>query len=252
MSGVIKKGVQQSTMLPEVDLAPNLPPTTRIRAVGSRPYCLAQAVNYRRAGWRASVRQEGDTPLWRMEASIEGDPADANSTLENTHELRANLLNPDLKSNLVLRSKFVGDAIPSIAGVQKLANQILTGEIDYAAALVTIEEALEDADVALGVELLDLLLSGADTFTSFQYVYIHTFNFGSAADLSADFTNVGKFFSTPQLRFAEGIPQIVDLPAGEWLKMAPEKTVAIGECITLKYEYWWAETWSTLLYDPAT
>jgi hypothetical protein len=42
------------------------------------------------------------------------------------------------------------------------------------------------------------------------------------------------------------------LPAGEWIKLPPERVDSLGQNTQLKYEYWWAESWSRLRYDEAS
>ncbi len=252
MSGVIIKGKLPQVQLPAYTFDPKLPVVTVQREVGTRAYIISRAQALRAAGFRVDVSQEGDSPAWRLEARVEGDPNDPNAQIENTHELRVNVLYPDVRTNRVLQRQFGSDAAPDIAEVQMLAGKIQTGEYTYETALASISTDIVSANQAVAVRLLDLLLLGTDTFVQFQDVYVHTFNFGTLRDLTLDRSNVGKIFTSGALRAAENIPDSLSLDDGYWIKMKPEKVVSIGQGEVLKYEYWWAEEWTDLLYDAAT
>lgn len=237
--------------------SPNAPTRVIDRAEGPEADMLALAYTYRQAGWTAETEQIGDSPVWSMIASTEGDPVNPSADVQNTHELRVNVHYPDIKANLHLQSQFTtSPAVASIAFVQLRANQIMDGSKTYEAAVNgwvdDAESPIQAPDHLIATQLLDLLLLDRNlTFPDFQYVYTHTFNYGSLQDAVADFSNVRAFFDTSQLIATEGVPDLLDLPAGEWLKLPPEQLVELGGQKVLKYEYWWADSWTTLLYAPA-
>lgn len=257
----IHKGIQEIQLLPELDMAPNVPTTTRIRATGGRNYIIGQASAYRASGYKVTTRQDGDSPIWKLEASVEGDPNDpqGEASLENTHELRANLLSPDIRTNAVLISHF-DLGVNTVNYLYGEAQSILSGDqtrtevLDYIGNAANVEvHGVQPDEVTDATSFIDLILGGTDTFTKYQYVYVHTLNFGTLYDATIDYSNVSKRFTTEQMIFAESIPDSLNLPqTGEWLKTAPEKVVQLGGGFSLKYEYWWNELYSSLLYEVAT
>jgi hypothetical protein len=254
---VIKKGQPSAPILPDLDYIPNVGVRT-IQRKDFMSYEDAKAFAFAclQDGMKASVRQQGDAPIWRVEAQAEGDPSNPDSDLQDTHELRVNVLYPDIKTNLVTREIFNvnndGLSAKRIALLEKYANDLKTSDSldsEYTTLiqdLATTGPFVSVADKAR--ELIDELLIGSDTYPEFQYVYTHTFNFGSVSDLRADFSNVQRIFTTDELTQAENIPFELEMPAGEWIKLPPEQTVMFGGRELLKYEYWWAQSWSRLRY----
>jgi len=265
--GRIKKGQTSAIQRPDLEFIPHVGQRTILKKEFlDYNAATAYAATLYHSGLRASVRQKGDAPCWLVESQVEGDPNNPTPDLQNTHELRANVLNPDLKTNLVLQSQFVGVTEPpaaarsyrakAISFVERLARKVQNDDQTYSEALFTLQDEefteLEPADYEVGTELLDQLLLGLTTFITFQYVYVHTFNFGTFNDLPADFFGVGKLFTENGVIEDEGIdPAIFELPEGLWLKLPPEKQVMFGGRALLKYEYWWSEQPSALVYELA-
>lgn len=252
---LIYKGVKGAWQKPDLDFIPRTGIRQRPKFTGTRDQCIAIAGQFFGQGARASVTQQGDSPIWRVEAQVEGVEGAPDQNIQNTHELRVNVLNPDIKSNLKLQSFFAG-AAKSLSFIQKLANSVAIGDISYAEARADIaaEETLEieDSEINAAYEFLDTLLLGTDSYAQFQYVYVHTFNFGTLAELFSDYSNVGRIFTSAQVESAENTPAENVLPAGEWLKIPPERVDSLGQNTQLKYEYWWAESYSRQLYDEAS
>lgn len=256
MSGVIFKGKIAQDLLPDLEFIPGVGLRTRPKHLRTHDEAVRLAANYFRIGMRAAVTQEGDSPIWRVTASIEGDPSNPDPTseeLQNTHELRANVLNPDWKTNLYTQNLFTASpAAASMTYIERRANGIKSDDVKYADVVddlvVDTNSPILPADYDLAVSLLDELLAGADTFLDFQYVYTHAFTFGSGRDYPADFNGVRKIFTAQEVINAEGTPAGFEMPAGDWVKLPPEKTVMYGGRASLKYEYWWAGQWSPLRY----
>jgi len=252
----IWKGQTTVAKLPEYELTPGVGIKTTYRH--QAPYATAKAIaaQYFNAKIPATVKQDGDSPVWIVEATIEGENE---SDLQSQHELRLNLLNPDIKSNPVLVEKFGGGntAIARIAEIERISKLITGGDSTYDAESQSIYAAdnslfqtapmIDDA-----IELLNTMLIGTASYQSFAYVYTHTFNFGNWRDTVADYSNVQCIFTTEQMRDAENIPSTIQLPDGEWLKLPPEQVVQLGQRKQLKYEYWWSDKWSRLLYRDAS
>jgi hypothetical protein len=252
MSAIFKGNCSQD-LLPDLEFIPKVGIRQRPKHLRRREQAVTLAQAYMAAGMRASVTQEGESPIWRVTAEIDGDPSnpDPELDLQNTHELRVNVLNPDIKTNLVLQSQFTGGAVAAISAVEKISNDRKSGKLtNYNAAVdaVLASSDIETADVGIALSLLDELLQGADTFVDFQYVYSHTFNFGAFLDKVSDYSNVGCIFTSSQITAIEKVPEENVLPDGEWIKLPPERTDMIGGRTLLKYEYWWAQGWSRLRY----
>jgi hypothetical protein len=257
--GRIIKGQPDAQLTPDLEFIPNVGPRTILRRDFTN-YNEARnhAAGLSAAGFRSSVRQKGEAPIWTVESSFEGDPNDPDSDLQNTHELRANVLNPDWKSNLYTHSLFTASpAGASMAYLERKANAIKSDDVDYN----TVRNELVDdatspiqaADFVLCQSLLDDLLAGNDTFIDFQYVYTHTFNFGSQRDYIPDHFGVRSIFTPGGLISDENVPALlgIDDVGGEWLKLPPEVTDMYGGRRILKYEYWWAEQWNPRQYPLA-
>ena len=248
----IIKGQLSAQQTNDLEFIPNVGMRTIIRrsfAIYSE--AVAYAASLFSSGVRVSVRQQGDAPIWNVESAYEGDPNDPDADLQNTHELSVNIERLSIKLNPYLRSQFTGNAFAAMAAVQKVADKYLAG--DYASTTDAItaladQEDIDSADLTLAGNVFYLFISGADEYISHDYVYTHTFNFGSQTDLTLDNSNVGAVFTTAQLRDAEAIPANQALPNGEWLKLPPEEATMYGGREVLKYEYWHAASWDSLLY----
>lgn len=250
----IFKGQISINKLPDLEFIPKVGIRQRPKHIRTRDQAVALGAQYMAAGMRATVTQEGDSPIWRVEAQVEGATGDPSLNIQNTHELRVNVNNPDFKSNLKTQSFFAG-AAASLSFIQKLGNAVISGEMTYDDARADIAAAetleIEDDEIEDAYNILDELLLGADSYTQFSYVYVHTFNFGPLADLISDFSNVGRIFTSAQVEQAENTPAEHALPEGEWLKLPPERIDSLGQNTALKYEYWWANTYSRYRYDEA-
>ena len=251
----IWKGTDFASKLPSYDMTPGVGIKTSYRHETTYAKARALAGNYYNAGIMATCKQIGDSPVWSVEATLEGENA---TDLQSTHELRINLLQNDVKANRVLQGQLGGIgtslAVSRIAEVESIARSIISGKETYENEITNMfaSELFPTPEIAgIGQDLLDMLLAGTTGFQSFAYVYVHTFNFGSWRDTVADFVNVQKIFTTAQLIAAENIPTNAQVPNGEWLKLPPEQVVQLGQRKQLKYEYWWAEEWSRLLYEEA-
>ncbi len=248
----IIKGQLSAQQTNDLEFIPNVGMRTILRksfAIYSE--AVAYASNLFTDGVRVSVRQQGDAPIWNVESTYEGDPNDPDADLQNTHELRVNIERLSIKLNPHLRSQFTGNAFASMAAVEKIANKYMAGDYasveDAIAALADLDD-IDAADLTIAGEVFYLFISGADEYISHDYVYTHTFNFGTQVDLELDNSNVGAVFTTSQLRDAEAIPAEQALPNGEWLKLPPEEATMYGGREVLKYEYWHAASWDSLLY----
>ena len=252
--GRIIKGQTSAEQLPDLEFIPNQGMRTIMRRdFADYNSARAYAAALFNDKVRTSVRQKGDAPIWTVESSYEGDPNDPESDIQNTHELRVNILYSDIKSNLHLQSQFTGSAPAACAAVERFADEVKSGDKTYDQAIQAIADSddIETADLSVATQMLDLFLLGVESYPQFQYVYTHTFNFGDPQDFTLDNSNVFEIHSTGHVESDESIPASFGLPAGEWLKLPPEKTTYVGGRASIKYEYWWAEQYSTLLYPHA-
>jgi hypothetical protein len=263
---VLRKGAVAAGQQPDIDMIPGRGIVYRPKSEYlDRDAALSDALDYYVSGIRATVVQKGDSPIWRVEAQQEGDPTDPNEDLQNTHELRVNVINPDIRANTFLLEKLGTNADSKLAWLAKIYADYAGGSRSWTDTINSIAitgatpfdlvespfDSTDTAGIALANKVLSSWLYNNDTFIDFQYVYTHTFNFGLTSEKRSDFTNVRRVFTATQVRDAEKTPESHDLPEGEWLKLPPERVEMIGGRITLKYEYWWAEIWNPILYRRA-
>lgn len=240
----------------DIEFIPGVGIRTTRRASGSRNDILALSWQHYAGGWTARASQDGDSPVYRMIASVEGDPNDPNADKQNTHELHGNVLSRGIFGCKALQDKFVTtEKAAAFTLITRLYNDLLAGKMDYDTAIAKIGEGgggnpFDDEDLLLAAEVLDEMLTGLDHVNVFSYAYRHTFNFGPLASAITNFGNVGHYYTLSELRNEEGIPSTFNLPEGEWLKIFPVATQMLGQRKQLTYEYWWAETWSRKVYLP--
>lgn len=242
-----------------MDLIQGVGPRLVDRWEGANSEMLPKALNYYASGWNVSLRPNEGTPIWTVEAAVEGDPNNPNTDIVNIHELHGNVLNPSNLTSPYLHSQFTGDPDACIAYVVDLANEVRNGNLTYTEAVsVGLETAglpIVAADVELCTELLKELLRGVTHYYKFQLVYRHTYNFGPLSSMRAGVENIGCIFQPEELIDEEGIPDleaedILDM-GGEWLKVFPQKRVELGQRRQVSREYWWADDASPLYYPPA-
>lgn len=258
MSGVIFKGKNSSWLKPDLDFIPKVGVRQRPKFEGTREQCIAVASQFFGQGARANVIQQGNSPIWRVEAQVEGIEGAPDQNIQNTHELRVNVNNPDIRTNPTLISLF-DSGVSTIAWIYKESKRIESDERSRAEVVADINDAgqtevtgVVPGEEAAAIAFLDELLLGADTYVQFQYVYVHTFNFGTLGELFSDYSNVGAIFTSAQVEAEENIPAEHVLPAGEWIKLPPERIDSLGQNTQLKYEYWWAQSYSRLRYPEAS
>jgi hypothetical protein len=278
MSHPIWKGTKQVFSGREFDLVPGVGMRVTDRWEGERSRMAAKAFAYYRNNWNVSCRRISGTPVWTCEASAEGDPSnpDDDSNAANVHELMVNVLNPHPLENAFLISKFAEhgpgengqdrSAASKLQFVHERYNEWFSRKITYGDAYNAILNGIGYKDWPFGDatdleketarQVLVMLYRGVNQYLKFQFVYRHTFNYGTIAQLRADLRNVGAVFTSSELIRTENIPtsglQSVQIPNGYWLKMAPTQEVHLGQRKTLTYEYWWGEQWERLLYPVAT
>lgn len=256
---VIWKGSSEGNAQAEIDLVPGVGRKFAFRHTRSYDAAVNLAQQYMSAGFRAQITQEGDSPLWQIRASVDGDPTDPTNDIQNTHELRVNVETPDVRANPVLFDTFSDDANGTNAALRinflwNLAESLKENPTQYATSISDLNEAGSPIPVGMipsAVQFLNELLLGQDTYITFSYVYVHTFNFGTFADLEADWSNTECIFTTAQVISEENVPARLNLPDGEWLKVPPEEVVPHGQRESLKYEYWWKPEYSRLRYAEA-
>lgn len=260
--GRLIKGQASAQQKNDVEFIPNVGMRTILRRdFFNYDQAVAHAAANFGEGIKSSVRQKGDEPIWTVETSFEGDPNDPDSDIQNTHELRVNILNPDIKANLVLQRRFTqtyGGYAKQIAAVENYANAVKNAEDPSAEYNTLISDMATTGpfvadNAALAIRLLDKLLVGSDTFIDFQYVYVHTFNVGVQRELVPDRFGEIEVFSPGGVVDAEGTPALMGLVGvgGEWLKLPVETTTMYGGRVLHKYEYWWADEWDDLTYDQS-
>lgn len=101
---------------------------------------------------------------------------------------------------------------------------------------------------------LQARIKGVEAWPISQHVLRHSLVIAANSSLRPSRVNVGKIFTTAELKSVEAIPDNIkfDMPNGYWLKQSPTgpEQVASGKW-TIVQEYWHADEYDTWVYDRA-
>jgi hypothetical protein len=94
--------------------------------------------------------------------------------------------------------------------------------------------------------LYAFLSRGVDSYYRTAYVLRSTQTCSKRSTLAASYTGVNAVVATGFAAAANTL--IGEIPAGEWLKQAPQVRQVTNRKWNIVQEYWWAPQWSALLY----
>ena len=107
--------------------------------------------------------------------------------------------------------------------------------------------------------ILDLIVSdlaaGTQSYAIAAYVLRRTVTVTAGTTLAPSFGNANKIFTSLQLVATETTIPLnlrASLPDGYWQKKTPTATQQPDGRWTYRVEYWWAEEYSTMLYETAS
>jgi len=207
---------------------------------------------------RARIYQEGDSPIWRAEATIEsltpGTPSSSEDVV-NTYELLANQVEQHMFESSVAIAAVGGNTVMGL--VRGHFDEAQRGDTSYAQALTDLKN--EDGVTGLtsaqqdSVESVYLnLQKESNTFYNWQYVFRRTVSIDLQSIVQANPLGVQKIWSSSTVvgNF-EGLPTDAPfiLPAGEWLKTPSQAGLALNRLNQITYEYWHADTWDRNRYE---
>jgi DNA gyrase inhibitor GyrI len=103
-------------------------------------------------------------------------------------------------------------------------------------------------------------MSGRETYQTSSYVLRINRTFSSLYENTVSTTDVGKLYTYAQIQseassIASPISNAVNAntpSSGYWLKQAPVLSELSNRKLQLNQEWWWSDTWSTVLYDLKT
>jgi hypothetical protein len=208
-----------------------------------------------------SFTREGDSPLWRLEGTVAGNPEgdfgegtdDPLNQILDTYELAVNQIQQSILVNENVVNTLTNGNIDFIRDTY---NQIVRGEksIDEGVTAVTAEAGTNSA---LAVQVLRDLHRDHDTFLAFAYVFRRTRSVPPVrADFEVLFTGVNKVWTREQIitfEVLDALEEPFTLPTGgEWLKLPPEVNAQAGQRTQVIWEYHWADEWNSAYYEAYT
>ena len=213
------------------------------------------------------VIDDSDKPVYRL---IISSPDSGSPNLANDYVLEWELLGNDNEKSIFEHpnSRALGTTVLSSIkeGIKQVEDEpAATASERETAVLNGIDDLCFDlnVDAAAADALFALLIKGATSYVTSQYVLRRTQTVSSRAQLEYTFSNVDKIHTSAQV-FADGtMPQPVQFaiatipaPAAQdgyqwgWLKKTPSITQAAGGRFQGTQE-WWLDQWTTFLYETA-
>lgn len=196
------------------------------------------------------VGRIGTTPLWFIEATLPG-LSDVDPDLTESFELITNTVQQPARFSPVLQNKL---SATEIGIVVKQVNKLKI-DLTYTYAQASAAITAGVANAGAGRDLLDDMISGVNSFFSFEPVLRLTRSYKRSASLTVNYTNAGKIYtSTSAMLTGEGYNANVltfTLPSKEWLKVYPQVRIQFEGRAEVVYEYWAADVWSRNYYSLA-
>jgi hypothetical protein len=258
------KGAKKAFQGTDLEFTPGVGVRTMERWEGDKTSMSDLFNSYANSGWQVRCSRNSGTPVWVVEASVQGDPnAPDGSDLVDIHELHGNVLNPSNLSSPFLKSQLGGGdaAALKLAYIKQVYDDYRSRRVaDYGEAVADLADPAtspitDNNELMIAQRVLDDLIQGVNHYIQFQFVYRHTYNFGPIRSLRVNPANVGAIFTPAELIAAENIPSIeaddIQEIGGEWLKVFPSKRNELGQRRQVVREYWWAEEISRLYYPTA-
>lgn len=133
------------------------------------------------------------------------------------------------------------------------AEEAILAEVIYRATHAAVSPAYTDAEAEATIQLFyNVAFRQVTSFIEYQQVFRRTVTAGTPAAVKANFTGVGKIWTTAEVIAWEKIPADgwFTLPAGaQWHKDKPSVVKVYGQKTQLTYHYTEIKTASALLYE---
>ena len=233
---------------------------------GTFDYCYAKLQANKADFDSASISQEGQGTMYKLELAQAGDD------ITEVHDVGGSDLMQAKIANLYLQQQIIADAsadappvtVDSInvllAAIAQVVNDFKSNGNKTTAELETAIQLLTTSPKAIDLAY-ELLLLG-DNFLQSQYTYVHTITVAERIyeageyDEGPIYADVGKIFTEQQMINAEDIPENFGLPPkvldgepAEWLKRAPHSVLTTGQKRMFTIPYLFADSWSRLDYQ---
>lgn len=214
-------------------------------------------------GYAYEVEPLGESPYSIVTTLAVEPDATADTILNDLWELDANDLEKDYwNAPRVKEFLSVGNSLQK-ADVKRIVETFVRdgGDVDdmkkeVARALtVGASNTLSaEEDAVLNLIVADLV-AGTQSYAVGAYVLRRAVTLPAATTLAPSFGNVNKIYTSAQLVSVETtIPLNIRsaLPDGYWQKKPPSATQQPDGRWNYRVEYWWAEEYSTMLYETAS
>lgn len=217
---------------------------------------------YIAAGAKAQLdpSQEGGYGLLTVTLGAEAtQPLD--QPLTNRWKLVPNDLEKSIWQHPKVKAAFPGAGASVFAGLRKavedvLANEVVTDGVTSVQVTLDTVKALYASEYPGAPELIEHLVEElallSESFPVSQFVLLNVLIIASNSSIKATWENVGKIYSTAELKAAESIPDNVqfDMPEGYWLKRAPLVDDGPDGKWVITRQWWHADAYSWF-YDRA-
>lgn len=214
-------------------------------------------------GYAYEVEPLGESP-YSIVTTIAVEPdATADTILNDLWELDGNDLEKDYwNAPKVLEFLSVGNSLQK-ADVKRIVETFVRegGDIDDmtrdVARALTVgarDTLTAEEDAVLNLIVADLV-AGTQSFAVAAYVLRRTVTVPAGTTLAPSFGNANKIFTSAQLVATETTIPLnlrASLPDGYWQKKTPTASQQPDGRWVYRVEYWWAEEYSTMLYETAS
>ena len=223
----------------------------------------AFTASLRANGYAYEVEPLGESP-YSIVTTIAVEPdATADTILNDLWELDGNDLEKDYwNAPKVKEFLSVGNALQR-ADVKRIVEAFVREGGDVNDMIKEVARALTvgasntlsvEEDAVLNLIVADLV-AGTQSFAVAAYVLRRTVTVPAGTTLAPSFGNANKIFTSAQLVATETTIPLnlrASLPAGYWQKKTPTASQQPDGRWSYRVEYWWAEEYSTMLYETAS
>ena len=214
-------------------------------------------------GYAYEVEPLGESP-YSIVTTIAVEPdATADTILNDLWELDGNDLEKDYWNASAVKEFLSGATLLQRAIVRKTVEEYVREggsesdlKRDVAIALSFAQNTiLLPAEEAILELIVKDLVSGIQSYAEAAYVLRRTVTVPAGTTLAPSFGNANKIFTSAQLVATETTIPLnlrASLPGGYWQKKTPTASQQPDGRWSYRVEYWWAEEYSTMLYETAS
>ena len=220
--------------------------TTGFRATrkfrGLKEDILGMVPMLQMAGFSFRISPDEDGPMSECVMTAPDAQAGADASAETELTPLWTVAGNDIEKDLESHPKWIDLAVSTRENLRDFKNgSKKEGDV------VVAEADLTSSDAA---DFYDLIKAGTTSYTISQIVVQRTMTVSPSYAGAIAMTNVNRIYSKAGLTSAESIPGTIvfSLLAGYYLKRTPTITQQPNGRFQITNEWWYADTWSTLLY----